>query len=320
MAKGFFTQGVCVLLKQPLSLSELEALLAEFEIKKRNEDFDHWEFSGPSLVIPFRPEVNGLVVVDTVGQRWPDHMGDPKTESLLFGAWGMGHFGPLTFPQSLARASQHSQQWPAGRTIANEHQGFVRIRTSYVFGVPDSAPVMPKDYAPWPELEFVTKVAKAVLKHPAALCFFNPNGEVLCDLAFMDTVQTHYATKKLPPVNIWTNVRMFKAEDGWMMMDTVGMGQLELEDLEAVFPPSRFSPDQMANFLTNTSLYIAEHGSIIADGNTIDGPGGMLFRCKKFGEAFVTPPRPTLRFRAEDGSTPPKAFGFETKKPWQFWK
>jgi hypothetical protein len=307
------------LFRRSLKLDELDPLLNAYQAVRRTEDYEHWEFRGPSIVVAFRPEVNGLCDVDIVNQRWPDHMDDAKSGVTVFGAWSMGHFGPLTFPQNLERAIQHCYQWPAGRTIAPQHEAFVRIRMSYVIGASKDSPIMPKDCNPVAELEFVMGIAKALLKHPAALCVFNPNGEVLYDMAFINQVESHYSAKKLPAVNLFTNVRMFKVDQEWMLMDTVGMGQVDVHDLEVVFRRSSFNSDAMADFLRNTSLYVVEHGEAIKDGHTIDGPGRALFRAKGFKDAFIAPPRPALRFRA-DNSNPPAQFGLETKKRWQFWK
>ena len=47
MAKGFFTQGVCVLLSRPATLDQLEALLGEFRIVKRIDDAPSPDMSGP---------------------------------------------------------------------------------------------------------------------------------------------------------------------------------------------------------------------------------------------------------------------------------
>ena len=177
--KGLFTQGVSILLKQTVTLDDIEPLLTTFKIAMRKDEFENWEFSGPSLVVEYRPEVNGFVSIDIVDQVWPDRMGDTKNESLLFGAWSMGHFGPFAFPGNLERAIQHCHAWKQARQVAVQHQGFIRIRSSYVFGAPDNAPVMPKDYKPVDELNFITRIVMELLRHSAALCYFNPNGELL---------------------------------------------------------------------------------------------------------------------------------------------
>lgn len=320
--KGLFTQGVTVLLKQTVTLADIEPMLKPFKIVKRKDDYEKWEFGGPTFVVEYRPEVNGLVSIDIVDQVWPDKMGDPKTETMLFGAWSMGHFGPFTFPGSLERAKQHCYTWKQGPEAAAQHKSFIRIRTSYAFGLPDT-PVIPKDYKPLDEMNFITRIVMELLRHPAAVCYFNPNGELLAERAFMEKVIQHYRKANLPPVDIWANRRMFKFNDSWMMMDTVGMQQLDVDDLETCFRNDRFSPNDIGLFLGNTSLYLIGNGVVIKSGETIDGPGKVLFRAKQFKEGLVTPPRGTLRFHPEDRTTPPPEFGFdmvETKKKWQFWK
>jgi hypothetical protein len=97
MAKGFWTQGIAILLDSAVSLDEIEPLLGDFEIVRRVATGDSWEMGGDSLLIAFRPEVNGFVALDVVNRPWPDTMGDPENEITLFGAWSMGYFGPLTF-------------------------------------------------------------------------------------------------------------------------------------------------------------------------------------------------------------------------------
>jgi hypothetical protein len=134
MSKGFFTQGVCVLLERPASLDEIEPPLDGFDIRSRRDATESWEFGGPTLVVTYRAESNGLVAIDTSDRCWPDHMGDPKNETTLFGAWGMGHFGPYAYPGGLQRAAQQCWSWEPGRTIPDRHKAFVRIRSSYVFG------------------------------------------------------------------------------------------------------------------------------------------------------------------------------------------
>lgn len=52
---------------------------------------------GGSVTLSFRPEVNGQVLVDTVDQPWPDSMGDPQKDPMIFGAWSMGNSALLPF-------------------------------------------------------------------------------------------------------------------------------------------------------------------------------------------------------------------------------
>jgi hypothetical protein len=149
MAKGLFSQGVCLLTDGQTTIKHLKAALEErdFEIVKQVPTQKDWQFGGPTLVVTYEPEVNGYAAVDVVNQPWPDTMGDPRTDSMTFAAWSMGHFGPLTFPGGLGRAAQHSWAWEPGKTVAQGHRGFVRIRMSYGFGAKDDDPILPADYS-----------------------------------------------------------------------------------------------------------------------------------------------------------------------------
>src|SRR5437764_13162077 len=111
MRKGFFTQSGSVLFSKPISLDEIAPLLSGFEIAKRKEEVKEPHLGGPALIMAYRPEVNGYVSVDVRNWKWPDDMGDPKSELVLFAAWSMGHYGPFTFPESLLRAKQQLWLW-----------------------------------------------------------------------------------------------------------------------------------------------------------------------------------------------------------------
>lgn len=265
------------------------------------------EMSGPSLVIAFRPEVNGYATVDLQSQRWPDHMGDPKGEPMLFGAWTMGHFGPFTFPGNLERAVQQAWGWKegAGSAVA-QHQAFLRIRMSYVFGGGPDTPVMPKDCEPKAELEFVTKLALALSSRPAALAYFNPNGEVLRSADDVRKSVDHAAKHQIPPLDNWSNVRLFNPNNGWLLMDTIGMEQLDVPDGEACFRAKAYEPADIANFLRNASLYLLTNGEVIKNGDTMNGPGGVNWRAFHVKEPLCAPPRRVLRWFPMDGSTPPR--------------
>ena len=78
--------------------------------------------------------MNGYVAVDVVNHPWPDAMGDPTASAMIFCRWLMGHFGPFVYPGNLARAEQHNWAWEPARTSPDGHGGFIRVRTSYVFG------------------------------------------------------------------------------------------------------------------------------------------------------------------------------------------
>jgi len=305
MAKGYFTQGVAILCEQAPTVDELAAALSSFEIVGRREAADSWTMGGPSVLVAFRPEVNGYVTIDTVDQPWPDHMGDPKQDPMLFAAWSMGNFGPYAFPGGLARAAQQCWAWEAGKTIAQRHQAFVRIRTSYAFGAKDNDPIMPADYGPLAELEFVTKIAAALLDVPRTLCYFNPNGEILRDAAGLRESLNWAASHKLPPLDVWSNVRLFNFNDEWSLMDTVGNSQLDMADVECIFSRT-YEASEIDRFLRNVSLYLLKSGPVIKDNDTMDGPGKVRWQARSFDAGLIDPPRRVLRFVPLDGRKMPQ--------------
>jgi hypothetical protein len=307
MPKGMFTQGVCVLLDRPATLDDIESALGSYDVRGRRDGGGAWEFGGPTVIVAYRPEENGLVAIDTVDKPWPDAMGDPKDQSMVFGAWSMGHFGPFTFPGNLERAAQHSWTWEPGKSIADRHKAFLRIRSSYAFGAKDDAPVLPADYEPYPELEFVTKLASALLEVPGALCYFNPGGEILRDQDGLRESLNFGWSNNLPPFDIWSNVRLFKIDDEWTLMDTVGNGQLDLPDIEACFHSESYDCGEIDNFLRNITLYLLRNGEVIDPGDTIDGPGGARWQSHPFENGLCDPPRRVLRFLPQDDREIPEA-------------
>jgi hypothetical protein len=238
-----------------------------------------------------------------INKPWPDDMGDPKTATELFAAWSMGHFGPFTFPKSLARAVAQNRSLPNAKDLVARHRAFIRIRSTYVLGADDKTPVMPDDYEPIFELDRITDVAVALLGLPQALCYFNPNGETLHSAQAIQPIRAHYRRLKFPALDLWCNIRLWNLEDAenTSLVESVGMQQLDLPDHEAVFTRGKYEKPAVAEFVRNATLYIATNGPVIKDGETTDGPGGH-WRAKHFNEGIVAPPRPVLRWFPQDGT------------------
>ena len=158
-------------------------------------------------------------------------------------------------------------------TRRGEHRAFLRIRMTYILGAGPDAKVAPPDYDPRSELEYLNKIVIALMDHPKALLYFNPNGEVLRNReSFVEGVEYHQK-HSLPPLGLWSNVRMFNFDEQWMLMETVGMEQLDLPDLEACFPKGSFDGGAVDYFFRNCSLYLLQNGEVIKDRNTWMGRG-----------------------------------------------
>jgi hypothetical protein len=242
-------------------------------------------------VVDYRPEVNGYVAVDVVNHPWPDGMGDPKENPEIFGAWSMSGFGPATFPGGLQRAMQQSWIWPEGKTLPMQHQGFIRVRSSYAFGADGKAPMWPEDYDAEQDLEFVTKVAQSLLVLPQAMCYFNPGGEVLRNRELTEECLEFSAEHLLPALELWSNVRPFMIDDQFFLMDTVGNEQLDLPDIEVVFPRA-YEPGEIEGFLRNLTYHLLSKGAdSIKDKSTTGGPFNVPWQVHYFEHGLMVPPR-----------------------------
>jgi hypothetical protein len=307
MSKGFFSQGVAVLFEREPTLEALEAALANDGIVKRTPPAKHWAFGGPGLLLSPRPDVNGYVVIDVVGAPWPDAMGDPKNETAIFGAWSMGHFGPFAYPGGLTRAAAQAWHWEQASATSARHQAFVRIRSSYAPGARLAGTSSGRELLT--ELFRATELSQSVLSVPDALCHFNPAGEVLSDRELTGRILERHRTSGPVALELWTNVRLFSmgGTPNWILMDTVGMTQLESKDQEACFEAGRYEPSDVASFLRNVSFYILAEGPIVADGDTTDGPGGVRWQATAVESGLADPPRAMLRWLPLDDAPRPEA-------------
>jgi hypothetical protein len=294
--KGFFTQGVAILLREAITLEEVRSLLADFDILKDFPASESWEMSGPGFVIAYRPEVNGDVALDVVPHPWPDDMGDPKASPMRFTAWSTGQFGPFTYPGGLERSLQQSWSWREARDAVQAHTAFLRLKLTYLAGAKPEARVVPEGYSPIPELEFITRLGMALLKAPGAICWFDASGEVVLPRVLVQERWSFARAENVPAVDLWTNVRFFKFDETWRVMDTVGNAQLEVPDLEAVFPNNSVEAQNVDAFLRNATAYLATSRAKISDGDTMDGPGGERWKCYAFPKGLSPPPRNVIRW------------------------
>jgi hypothetical protein len=110
-------------------------------------------------------------------------------------------------------------------------------------------------------------------------------------------------------LELWSNVRLISLEEHepWLVMDTVGMAQLDVFDHEAAFERGRYTPSEVANFLRNASDYVLENGPVIRDGDTMDGPEGIRWQGATFDNPVCDPPREVIRWLPLDQSSPPKS-------------
>ncbi len=161
----------------------------------------------------------------------------------------------------------------------------------------NTAPVLPANYDPVAELNFLSRVVLAIFTAPGAVCYFNPNGEVLRDHASFSEDWNACAEQQNLPLPLWMNIRFFNLSEKLGFMDTVGNHQLDVRDVEAIFPTDQYDPGEVDYYLRNVTHYLLGLDRELQTGEEIDGPGesNLSWTMEALDEGLVDPPRPVLR-------------------------
>lgn len=261
-----------LLCQQPPTLAELSAHLPG---ATPTEPGQGWEHPAPGFWLPWQGH---RILVDAVPLPWPDEMTDPAVRA----AWGAGWLGPWSYPGGLERAMAHNGLWEASRATVSGHQAVVRV----MLESPD-----PPSMA---QLEEVTRLATTLHELKSVLGCFNPNGETLLNRSQLLELAQFARSKSRPPLDLWCNVRLFGAGEGWAMVDSVGMAQFGHLDHEVCFPES-IDRLAAANLVHNLQTYQLQSNPNLNSGDTVDGPGGAWVALRAT-EGFRSPARPTLRW------------------------
>ena len=93
------------------------------------------------------------------------------------------------------------------------------------------------------------------------------------------------------------NIRLFNLSDELGFMDTVGNGQLEISDVEAMFPSAKYDPGDVDYYLRNVTHYLLGVDREMQSGEEIDGPGesNLSWTMEVLDRGLVDPPRRVLR-------------------------
>lgn len=188
---------------------------------------------------------------------------------------------PLDGPE-VADAVAHSR-WAEAQAVLVSQRAHAKV-----FAEDDGTPALERLYAS-------SRVAAALLGLPGALGLLADAGRALNSREFalkrMDELKG-----RTPPLDLWVGVRYFQMADAaGYFMDTLGMEQLGLPDLEA-YAAAHLRHDAVAGWLRNLSLYLVQQGAPIHSGDTLDGPDEQPWVAKE-DEATVEPIRKVVRMR-----------------------
>lgn len=293
-----FRQSLCVLTDGNTSISDIREAVtrAKLNILRESAAAEHWQHGGASLAVSCGPDPDDAALVDVVDRPWPDGMGDPSADPVTFGAWALGHFGSFAYPGALSRAMQHNCNWKAGPEVAQSHRGFIRIRMVTIAD-PDDADAKATRGRPLDDLAALNTIVLALQGVRGALCYFNPNGELLQDLASYRRIAEDAAAQQRAPLLLWSNARLFNLDSSYGFMDTVGNAQFGVPDIEAVYPKRGYDPSTIDYYMRNVTHYLMGLDRALRTGERIDGPGEtkLSWTMESLDNGMLNPPRCVLR-------------------------
>lgn len=195
--------------------------------------------------------------------------------------------GPVVGPAIVEAAAQ--SEWAGAARAVGQHGAHVRL----TIAGPDGAAADPT--AALSSLRSLTQAALEVARLPGALGIFHEEGRVLAEPA--QVAQRLAAGQATPPLDLWISLRSFELADArGYFLDTLGMAQLGLPDLEA-YAGDGAAARRMASWLRNLGLHLVQDhaGAPLRDGDTLDGPEEQPFATRK-DVATAPPARAVLRF------------------------
>lgn len=199
--------------------------------------------------------------------------------------------GPVTGPGIIEAAAGGG--WRGADAAIARHGAFVRLHA------------VESDLArePLQALWRLTRGAASLLALPGALALFCDEGRVLSEAG---AVLARLADGRgAPPVELWVALRRFELADArGHFLDTLGMEQLGLRDLEA-YAADGAAADATAAWLRNLCLYQAqeEPPARLRHGDTLDGPDDQPWAAAE-DTATAPPTRRALRFTPLDAGAP----------------
>jgi hypothetical protein len=144
----------------------------------------------------------------------------------------------------------------------------------------------------------------ALFKLPQAICYFNPQGEVLRDRESFEETDKLFDDNDLPALELWSNARMFQINQEWTMLDLVGNSQIDAPDLEAIYFTSDYSPTDVEQLLRVTTMIFLEDPEFKAD--MIEDENGVNWKLFYDLDSICDPPRQVIRMIPDDSRQPPE--------------
>lgn len=311
-----FSQSACILLNETIPTEQILAVLHEQDLPvilhKQGNDILTRAGSSAVCEIVLRTEQPASILVDCIDHPWPDAIPNDREDPVTYLSWHAGAFGRFVYPHCLERAVEECRIWPEAKKAVRRHNAFLWIRFSP--GQPyESRRACEEPSTSFDELVHITRLLLVLDRLPGVLGYFFPGGEALCRSKLLHVTWEVFERRGRQPFDLWLmwiNRRIGHTSEApdWMVLDTVGMWQLGITDIEAFFQRARYQAQQVADWLLNVARYVYDNGPIIEDGNTLTGPGGKNWQAYSFESSVQYPRRSVLCLRPLDGSMIPGCF------------
>jgi Domain of unknown function (DUF4261) len=269
------------------------------------------EMQGAGLTLATSFENGARCLVDICDFPWPDDLGVTGDPTLLTGAHALGAFGPFAHPGAFERALQ-APEYQSIAPDARNHRAFVRFRVSRL--IPSDAGseasfASTENANPAWEIAYLLRVAVSLRKMPVALAYFNSTSEQLLSMQGLADIITFAHKHKTYPVEAICRLRGYKIDEGYSLVDSIGLEQLGMRDHEFSWNGDKITRQEQIEFLINLLHYQIDNVVQMADGHTTDGPHNNLWRAEERENSYLIPPRKVLHWTigtATDGTVFPR--------------
>lgn len=275
---------VALLLENPLPVADLAACFPGLNVEEET-----------SLVGYLDDQETARLVVEVLPHPWPDKTdwdGHPAAE-----------FGLGTEPWGLQRSLEQCWVWDAAPSAVAGHRAVVRVRRETI-GVKADDLDSTQEAA-----RNVIQLIRAALNAanlPGVLAYFQPAGEVLLPIHHVAEMLEHATIAQIPPLDLWSNIRISWLTDDWSLVETIGNIQLDLPDVEIYFKHDQQETNDVAALARAVSLRMLSESSVPSIGQEFATHDGSKFSVVKPTENLLPPNRPIARLLSEDRGDLPK--------------
>ncbi len=291
-----FFQVAAVLFDRTPPLEELRALFGDCRTTDSIPTANHSPaFGGPGFILTHEGK-RIVLEVDVQEEPWPDSLTSNDEGNTVMAAAGLGAYGNGVDAGGLARAVQQARYWPEAAAETGRHTGFVRIRARgpMLTGVrEEEGPSLLE------ALDAVLRAAVRITELPGAAAWFCPAGEVVMSPGMFRETCAEAEAAGYPAITAFSASRVWNEGD-WVFIDTAGMDQLDLPDLEFAYPAAECDVHAVVMRLVNCRLYLALHGDVMHSGHTFDGVDGKMWKALRSGKSVLSPEREVIRWFVEN--------------------